>query len=216
MFALEAGSPILRDDGRYGAFEQPAFRKVIRFLSQLLPPRDSHHPSRARRCPIFFRNSSAGTSAMSSRARGTLRGVKNRLDSGHAKEWMTAAMPASTGRESVALGSSLSLFGASQHKKEAWLLIGVHVSSGNPATVLRAHGRSAAEEGGRGRIRRSRTIVHQGIPRSARAMVPLPQVPEWEEIATTIYEHGEQAIRKAKTVIDSGDRVDQSVNAMLR
>ncbi|MGZ6102489.1 MAG: extracellular solute-binding protein, partial [Gemmatimonadaceae bacterium] len=31
MFALEAGSPILRDGGRYGAFEQPAFKKGFDF-----------------------------------------------------------------------------------------------------------------------------------------------------------------------------------------
>src|SRR5258707_13456902 len=47
-------------------------------------------------------------------------------------------------------------------------------------------------------------------------VVPLPQVPEWEEIATTIYEHGEQAIRKAKTVDQTLASLDQDVNAMLQ
>ena len=42
-----------------------------------------------------------------------------------------------------------------------------------------------------------------------------PQVPEWEEIATTIFEHGEQAIRKAKTVDQTLSSLDQDVNAML-
>ena len=46
-------------------------------------------------------------------------------------------------------------------------------------------------------------------------VVPTPQVPEWEEIATTIYEHGEQAIRKAKTVDQTLASLDQDVNAML-
>ncbi len=46
-------------------------------------------------------------------------------------------------------------------------------------------------------------------------VVPLPQVPEWEEIATTIFEHGEQAIRKAKTVDQTLASLDQDVNAML-
>ena len=45
--------------------------------------------------------------------------------------------------------------------------------------------------------------------------VPLPQVPEWEEIATTIFEHGEQAIRKAKTVDQTLASLDKDVNAML-
>jgi multiple sugar transport system substrate-binding protein len=46
-------------------------------------------------------------------------------------------------------------------------------------------------------------------------VMPLPQVPEWEEIATTIFEHGEQAIRKAKTVDQTLASLDQDVNAML-
>jgi multiple sugar transport system substrate-binding protein len=45
--------------------------------------------------------------------------------------------------------------------------------------------------------------------------MPLPQVPEWEEIATTIFEHGEEAIRKAKTVDQALASLDQDVNAML-
>ena len=43
----------------------------------------------------------------------------------------------------------------------------------------------------------------------------MPQVPEWEEIATTIFEHGEQAIRRAKTVDQTLASLDQDVNAML-
>jgi len=46
-------------------------------------------------------------------------------------------------------------------------------------------------------------------------LTPLPQVPEWEEIATTIFEHGEQAIRKAKTVDQALADLDKDVNAML-
>jgi len=46
-------------------------------------------------------------------------------------------------------------------------------------------------------------------------VLPTPQVPEWEEIATTIYEHGEQAIRKARTVDQTLASLDQDVNAML-
>jgi len=46
-------------------------------------------------------------------------------------------------------------------------------------------------------------------------VVPTPQVPEWEEIATTIFEHGEQAIRRVKTVDQTLAALDQDVNAML-
>ena len=46
-------------------------------------------------------------------------------------------------------------------------------------------------------------------------VLPTPQVPEWEEIATTIFEHGEQAIRGTKSVDATLKSLDQDVNAML-
>ena len=45
--------------------------------------------------------------------------------------------------------------------------------------------------------------------------MPTPQVPEWEQIATTIFEHGEQTIRGAQTADATLKSLDQDVNAML-
>ncbi|HEX2601560.1 MAG TPA: hypothetical protein VHL32_05540, partial [Gemmatimonadaceae bacterium] len=55
----------------------------------------------------------------------------------------------------------------------------------------------------------------QAFRQQLERVVPTPQVPEWEEIATTIFEHGEQAIRGAKTVDATLKSLDQDVNAML-
>jgi multiple sugar transport system substrate-binding protein len=40
-------------------------------------------------------------------------------------------------------------------------------------------------------------------------------VPEWEEIATTIFEHGERAIRGVATVDQTLSGLDKDVDAML-
>src|SRR5258705_13188461 len=112
---------------------------------------------------------------------------------------MRAEMPCITGPGvSLALGSSLSLFAASQHKKEAWQLM-EYMS--RPAIQLQVYvltgdlpPRKAAWQ--------DTTFANNKYTKAFRdqleRVVPLPQVPEWEEVATTIYQHGEQAIRKPK------------------
>jgi hypothetical protein len=46
-------------------------------------------------------------------------------------------------------------------------------------------------------------------------MVPLPQVPEWEQIATKVFEYGEQAIRGRLTVDATLSALDRDVNGLL-
>jgi len=46
-------------------------------------------------------------------------------------------------------------------------------------------------------------------------MVPLPQVPEWEQIATKVFEYGEQAIRGRLTVDATLAALDRDVNGLL-
>jgi multiple sugar transport system substrate-binding protein len=46
-------------------------------------------------------------------------------------------------------------------------------------------------------------------------VVPLPQVPEWEQIATKVFEYGEQAIRGRLTVDATLAALDRDVNGLL-
>ena len=215
MFALEAGSPILRDGGRYGAFEQPAFRKGFDFYLGLYQ-QGFASPVSSSQVSNLFQEFERGNIAMYISGPWYIGEFKNRLDSATQKKWMTAAMPGINGPGvSLALGSSLSLFAASQHKKEAWLLM-EYMS--RPAIQLQFYvltgdlpPRKAAWQ--------DTTFANNKYARAFRdqleRVVPLPQVPEWEEIATTIFEHGEQAIRKAKTEDQTLASLDQDVNAML-
>ena len=215
MFALEAGSPILRDDGRYGAFEQPAFRKGFDFYLGLYR-QGFASPVSSSQVSNLFQEFERGNIAMYISGPWYIGEFKNRLDSATQKKWMTAAMPGINGPGvSLALGSSLSLFAASQHKKEAWLLM-EYMS--RPAIQLQFYvltgdlpPRKAAWQ--------DTTFANNKYAKAFRdqleRVVPLPQVPEWEEIATTIFEHGEQAIRKAKTADQTLASLDQDVNAML-
>jgi multiple sugar transport system substrate-binding protein len=214
-FALEAGSPILRDGGRYGGFEQPAFRKGFDFYLGFYR-QGFASPVSSSQVSNLFQEFERGNIAMYISGPWYIGEFKNRLDSATQKKWMTAAMPGINGPGvSLALGSSLSLFAASQHKKEAWLLM-EYMS--RPAIQLQFYvltgdlpPRKAAWQDTTFANNRYTKAFRDQLER----VVPLPQVPEWEEIATTIFEHGEQAIRKAKTVDQTLASLDQDVNAML-
>jgi multiple sugar transport system substrate-binding protein len=116
---------------------------------------------------------------------------------------------------SMAGGSSLSLFSGSQHKAEAWKLM-EYLS--RPQLELEFY-KLTGDLPPRISAWQDSALANNKYARAFRAqlehVMPLPQVPEWEEIATTIFEHGDQAIRKATTVDQTLASLDQDVNAML-
>jgi multiple sugar transport system substrate-binding protein len=215
VFAIEAGSPILRDGGRYGAFEQPEFRKgfdfYLNFYRQgLASPVSSSQVSN------LFQEFERGNIAMYISGPWYIGEFKNRLDSATQKKWMTAALPGISGPGvSMAGGSSLSLFAGSQHKMEAWQLM-EYLS--RPEVELEFY-KLTGDLPPRKSAWQDSTLANNKYAKAFRDQLehvaPLPQVPEWEEIATTIFEHGEQAIRKAKTVDQTLASLDNDVNAML-
>jgi multiple sugar transport system substrate-binding protein len=214
-FALEAGSPILRDGGRYGAFEQPAFRKgfdyYISFYRQGLAS-----PVSTSQVSNLYQEFERGNIAMFIMGPWYIGELKNRLDSSVQNKWSTAAMPGINGLGvSMAGGSSLSLFAASQHKAEAWAVM-EYLS--RPQLELEFY-KLTGDLPPRISAWQDSALANNKYARAFRTqlerVMPLPQVPEWEEIATTIFEHGEEAIRKAKTVDQALASLDQDVNAML-
>jgi len=214
-FALETGSPILRNGGRYGDFEGARFRKAFDFYISffrlgLAPPVSSTQISN------LFQEFEQGNIAMYISGPWYIGEFRNRLDKSVQDKWMTAPMPGVDGPGvSMAGGASLSLFSASAHKKEAWLLM-EYLS--RPEIQLKFYAltgdlpprRTAWQDSALANNRYTRAFRDQ-LDR----VVPLPQVPEWEEIATSIFEHGDRAIRGAATVDQTLASLNRDVNAML-
>jgi len=142
--------------------------------------------------------------------------MKNRLDSATQKKWMTAPIPGPNGPgASLAGGSSLSLFAASKHQREAWILMEYLSQPSVEAEFYKLTGDLPPRKSAWTDTTLANNRYALAFRDQLERVVPTPQVPEWEEIATTIYEHGEQAIRGAKTVDQTLASLDQDVNAML-
>jgi len=212
---LNVGSPILRDGGRYGAFEQPPFRKGFDFYINIYR-QGLASPLSSSQVSNLYQEFERGNITMFISGPWLIGEMKTRLDSATQKNWMTAAMPGPNGPGvSTAGGSSLSLFAASKHKKEAWQLMEYLSQPSVQLEFYQLTGdlpprKSAWQDTALANNRYALAFRDQ-----LERVVPTPQVPEWEEIATTIFEHGEQAIRGVKTVDQTLAGLDQDVNAML-
>ncbi len=215
ILALEQGSPILRDGGRYGAFQQPAFRNAFDFYVGIYR-QGLASPVSSSQVSNLFQEFSRGNIAMYISGPWMIGEFRNRLDSSMQKNWNTAPMPGVNGPGvSTAGGSSLSLFAASKHKREAWQLM-EYLS--RPSVQLEFY-HLTGDLPPRKTAWQDTAFANNKYTRAVRdqleRVVPTPQVPEWEEIATAIFEHGEQAIRGAKPVDATLKSLDQDVNAML-
>ncbi|MBA3343094.1 MAG: sugar ABC transporter substrate-binding protein [Gemmatimonadaceae bacterium] len=195
ILGLQAGSTLLRDGGRYGAFSESPFRKGFEFYGRLF--RDSLAPAlSASEISNLYQEFERGNIAMYISGPWQIGEFTNRLPKALQDKWMTAPLPGMEGPGvSLAGGASLSLFRHSQHKREAWKLM-EYLS--RPDIQLRFY-KLTGDLPARREAWRDSSLAGNRYARAFREqldrVVPTPQVPEWEQIATKVMEHGERAVR---------------------
>jgi multiple sugar transport system substrate-binding protein len=215
IFGLQAGSPLLRDNGQYGAFSQAPFRKAFDFYVGLY--KDKLAPAvSGSEISNLYQEFERGNIAMYISGPWQIGEFTNRLPKEMQDKWATAPMPGVDGPgASLAGGASLSLFRASEHKAEAWLLM-EYLS--RPDIQLKFY-KLTGDLPARRTAWQDTTLANNVHARAFREqldrVLPTPQVPEWEQIATKVYEHGEQAVRGKKTIEQTLADLDRDVNNLL-
>ena len=215
ILGLQAGSPLLRDEGQYGAFSEPPFRRAFEFYVGLfndgLAPKVS-----GTEVSNLYQEFARGNIAMYITGPWNIGEFRNRLPAEAQGRWMTAALPGPDGPGvSMAGGASLSIFRASRRKDETWKLVeylsrpDVQIRFYQLTGDLPAH-RGAWEDTTLANNRYARAF-HEQLER----VVPLPQVPEWEQIATKVFEYGEQAVRGRLSIEAALAGLDRDVNGLL-
>jgi multiple sugar transport system substrate-binding protein len=195
IFGLQAGSTILSDGGRYGAFSDSAFRRGFDFYVGLF--RDSLAPPYAdRQMSNIFQEFERGTFAMYMTGPWNVGEFRRRLPPD--VPWTTAPLPGPTGAESGASnagGSSLVLFRGSPHNAAAWKLVeflsrpDVQLEFSRLTGDLPAR-QSAWQDSTLIGDREMRAFYEQ-----LQRVEPLPKVPEIELIVQKLAEHAERTIR---------------------
>jgi multiple sugar transport system substrate-binding protein len=200
VLAFSAHSPLLNADGTRGAFSQPQFADAFNFYVSLF--RDGFAPKvSSAEIANLYQQFAQGEFTMYITGPWNVGEFRRRLPPEMQDKWATAPLPAHDASEptgiSMAGGGSLVVFRASKHKAAARKLIEF---LSEPQQQVRFY-----ELTGDLPARRSawQSPVLAGDTRFAafriqfERVAPLPKVPEWEQIATAIYDRGEAAARGA-------------------
>jgi multiple sugar transport system substrate-binding protein len=217
IFGLQNGAPILRDGGRYGAFNEPRFRRAFEFyislyrrgLAPIVASQQVANP---------FQEFARGGIAMWITGPWNIGELRKRLPAELQDDWATTPLPAPQPPGpglSNAGGSSLVIFRGSRHKAEAWKLIEFLTATEQQRRFFHITGDLPARESA------WRDTALAGDPH-ARAFLeqlrhvrPMPQVPEWEQIATRVAQAAEQVARGRRSTDEALAALDRDVNAML-
>lgn len=217
ILGMQQGSSLLREDGRYGAFTQPAFARAFSFYVDLfrtgLAPRMG-----LQEIANVYQEFERGLFAMYITGPWNIGEFRRRLPAHMQDRWATAPLPGPDGASSgvsMAGGASLVLFRASPHPAEAWRLIEFlsrpeqqlrffHLTGSLPAR-LEAWQDSVL----------SGDAYARAFWEQLQRVEPLPKVPEWELIATKVLDFSERAIRGGVPETQVLEALDREVNRIL-
>jgi multiple sugar transport system substrate-binding protein len=217
ILGMQAGSPLLRDGDRYGAFSGRAFALGFAFYldlfrSGLAPPlgnNDIVNP---------YQEFTRGRFAMWITGPWNLGEFRRRLPPEMQDRWMTAPLPGPSGDSSavsLAGGSSLVLFHRSARKPAAWRLIEF---LSRPEQQLRFY-QLTGDLPARTEVWRESGLADSAQSRAfwiqLHRVKPLPKVPESELIATKVYQSAEQVIRGGRGPGAALADLDREVDRIL-
>lgn len=217
ILGLQAGSPILKDGGRYGAFSDPPFRRAFQFYLSMYragfaPPLGINEVGN------MFQEFGRGTFAMWITGPWNIGEFRRRLPAPLQDTWATAPVPGPQGAASgvsLAGGSSLVLLRASRHAVAAWQLMEYLSRPEQQLRFYRLTGDLPARTEAWHDSALARDAAAHAFWEQLQRVVPTPQVPEWELIATRLFEYAEQAIRGGVPADTALARLDAEVNRIL-
>jgi multiple sugar transport system substrate-binding protein len=217
IFGLQAGSNLLRDGGRYGDFQSPQFRRAFEFYvsifnEQLAPTSSNTQISNV------WEEFARGYFAMYITGPWNVGEFRRRLPAEMQDKWATAVMPRpDRDRPSVsqAGGCGLVIFGHSQHKDESWRLIEFLSRPERLTEFYERTGNLPPRESSWKQGRLADDVQERAFHLQLEHVVPLPRVPEWEQITTKIIQVDQLAIAKRVMVDDALAELDQAVNSIL-
>ena len=213
--ALQQDDPLLRDNGRYGNFSSPGFRRALgayvdMFRQGFAPPVTASQLSNV------WSEFGRGTFAFFISGPWNIGELERRLPPALQRTWSTAPLPGPGGPgASIAGGSSLVLFRTSRVKDAAWKLIEYLA---RPDIELRFHAltgdlpprRSAWNDPALASDVHARAFRDQ-----LERVKPAPKVPEWERIADEMRLVAEQAARGQLTVGEAVQALDARADRIL-
>ena len=215
---LQQQAELLRDDGRYGAFSQPAFREAFAFYIRLFQDGLAEVGGELR-VGNLYQAFADGRVSMLVSGPWNLGEFERRMPTAVQDAWATAPLPVPAGAAypgiSIAGGASLAIHAASQHPQAARALL-LFLSA--PAQQLEFYRLTGDLP-----VRKSAWIMGnlQHSPRidafwqQLQQVQGVPPVPEWERLASLVMRHAERVARGLESQEQALAAMDKEADAML-
>ncbi|HZF79063.1 MAG TPA: sugar ABC transporter substrate-binding protein [Rubrivivax sp.] len=213
--ALQTGEPLLREGGRYGNFRGAGFQRTLAFYlslyqQQLAPPATSNQIANvwnefARGYFSFYITGPWNIGEFGRRLPPALQGA-----------WATAPLPGPDGPgASIAGGSSLALFAHSKHKSAAWALVSYLSRPQVQQRFRRLTGNLPPRRSAWTDPELQADPHSQAFREQLERVRPVPQVPEWERIATELRVLIEQVVHGDVEAANMPAEMDRRADRML-
>jgi multiple sugar transport system substrate-binding protein len=217
IFGQQAGSTLLANGGREGAFSDSAFRAGFDFYTGLF--RDSLAPSiSSNQISNIYQEFANGTYAMIITGPWNIGEFRRRLPADMQDKWGTAPLPGPTGAASgvsTAGGASLVIFRGSKHKTEAWKLLEYLSRPDQQLAFWKLTGDLPAHFDAWKDPALIGDKYTKAFWEQLQRVEPLPAVPEIELIVTKVFETGEKVVQGGTPVARALEDLDRQVDAIL-
>lgn len=212
---IQSPDPLLREDGRYGNFRSPGFKRALSFYREMFDKRWAPLLSNTQVANVW---NEFGRGYFSYYVNGpwNIAEFRKRLPAEVQGDWMTMPLPGEHGPgASVAGGASFVVFRGSKRQDAAWKLV-EYLSRTD--TQIRFHGMT-----GNLPPRRSAwnapALTGDPYARAYRDQLerarPTPKVPEWERIAMEIKLVGELLANRRLSVDEAAAELDRRTDLIL-
>jgi multiple sugar transport system substrate-binding protein len=219
LLGLQAGAPLLDAGGRHGAFRDPRFRRALAFYADLFasglaPPITNTGVAN------LYQQFAQGYFAMVVTGPWNLGEFRRRLPAALQESWGTAPLPApeeGAGYPGLSLagGSSLVVFRHAAGHEGAWRLVEYLSQPEQQARFYASTGDLPARRSAWAATDLATDPRAAAFREQLGSLVPMPKVPEWEQIATRVAERAEEVVRGGRDLDATLQALDADVDRML-
>jgi multiple sugar transport system substrate-binding protein len=217
ILGLQATDGLLREGNRYGNFRSEEFQGVFAFYLNMY--KNAYAPRmRNTQWGNVYQDFAEGRYAMYVTGPWNVGEFRRQVPAEDLARWSAAPLPSANGHTpgvSLAGGGSLVVTRAGRHKKAAWQLVEFLSRPEVQLEFYRLVGdlpaRTDAWDHPKLADNRWTSAFHQQLSRVA----PPPRVPEWERIATKLYEAAERVIDDRESASVALVKLDEQVDAIL-
>ena len=217
ILALSNGATILNAEGTRGAFREREFTEAFDFYIDMFRRGYASSVSNAQIANLY-QQFAEGDFAMFISGPWNVWECRRRLPAEVQDKWATAPMPArdaSGPSVSTAGGGSLVIFKASKKKEAARKLLEFLSEPAQQVKFFELTGDLPARRTAWQSPALNAEPRFPAFREQLESVRPVPQVPEWEQIATAIYDRGEAAARGTISVQQAAAQLDARADELL-